>query len=80
MSERKEIPRESGRPDPQFTQKPTGHVIPGCCGYGPSDLSVESFKVPDCGVKAGGEFTTPFVLDERDQPTKPEGKRNRQGF
>ncbi len=82
MSEyRKEIPREQCRPDPSFTQTPTGHVIPKePYGVGHSDLDVDTFRVPDCGVKAGGQFTDPFFLDERDLPTTDEKKRNKQGF
>lgn len=82
MSEnRKEIPREQCRPDPTFNQKPTGHVVPTLHGISRSeDDSSMAFSVPDCGVKAGGQFSDPFFLDESDLPTKPEGKRNRQGF
>lgn len=84
MSEeyRKEIPREQCRPDPKFGMKPTGHVIPkDPYGYGPSacDDSME-FRVPDCGVKAGGEFSDPFFLDERDLPTPENQIKNKQGF
>jgi hypothetical protein len=34
----------------------------------------ESFSVPDCGVKAFGEFSSPAFADERDLPCgmKPE--------
>jgi hypothetical protein len=78
---RKEIPENPGRPDPSFGMKPTGHVIPELHGQKPSpDDGSLDFSVPDCGHKAGGQFSTPFVLDEEDLPTKPEGKRNRQGF
>jgi hypothetical protein len=38
------------------------------------------FKVPDCGVKAGGAFITPFVIDDEDLPTDCDCNRNRQGF
>ena len=79
---RKEIPRPEMRPDPTFNQKPTGHVIPTLHGYScaPDDPSM-AFDVPDCGVKAGGQFSDPFFLDEQDLPTPPENvKRNRQGF
>lgn len=79
--ERKEIPREQCRPDPVFNQKSTGHVIPSLHGFGPSaDDPSMAFRVPDCGTKSGGQFSEPFVLDERDLPTKEDGKRNRQGF
>jgi hypothetical protein len=73
---RKEIKPEECRPDPTFNQAPTGHKIPD--GRSPDDPAM-AFRVPDCGVKAGGEFITPFELDERDLPT-PDSKRNRQGF
>jgi len=74
---RHEIPREQCRPDPTFNQEPTGHKPPD--GRSKDDPSM-AFKVPDCGVKAGGEFSDPFFMDDEDLPTKPEGKRNRQGF
>ena len=78
---RKEIPRLQERPDPSFNQLPTGHVIPSLHGYGRSaDDPSMVFDVPDCGVKAGGQFSDPFFLDEADLPTKPDCKRNRQGF
>lgn len=78
---RKEIEREQCRPDPEFNQLPTGHVIPTLHGQGRSkDDPGMSFRVPDCGVKAGGQFSDPFFMDEEDEPTKPESKRNRQGF
>jgi hypothetical protein len=76
---RKEIPREQCRPDPTFNQLPTGHVIPSLHGYGrsPDDPSM-AFDVPDCGVKAGGQFSDSFFLDEEDLPMKPVSKRDRQ--
>jgi hypothetical protein len=74
---RKEVPREQCRPDPEFNQEPTGHIPPE--GRSPDDPSM-AFRVPDCGVKAGGEFITPFILDDEDLPTKPDCERNRQGF
>lgn len=74
---RKEIKREQYRPDPKFNQAPTGHKIPD--GRSPDDPGM-AFQVPDCGVKAGGEFIDPFYLDERDLPTTDESKRNKQGF
>lgn len=74
---RREIPSERCRPDPEFNQAPTGHKIPE--GRSPDDPAM-AFHVPDCGTKAGGQFSTPFVLDERDLPTKDEKIRNKQGF
>jgi len=78
---RKEIPCNSQRPDPEFNQAPTGHKVPD--GRSPDDKSM-AFHVPDCGVKAGGEFSYPFVIDNEDLPTpddnSPKNKRNRQGF
>jgi hypothetical protein len=78
---RKEIPREQCRPDPTFNQKPTGHVIPTQHGYSRSadDPSMD-FRVPDCGVKAGGQFSDPFFMDDRDLPTKQEDIQDKQGF
>ena len=70
---RKEIKDNSCRPCPEFNQAPTGHKIP--CGRSADDPGM-AFTVPDCGVKAGGEFMSPFVLDERDLP----GGKNNQGF
>ena len=63
---RKEIPREQLRPDPTFNQKPTGHKVPD--GRSADDPGM-AFQVPDCGVKAGGQFSDPFVLDELDLPS-----------
>jgi hypothetical protein len=74
---RKEIKREQYRPDPEFNQAPTGHKIPD--GRSKDDPGM-AFDVPDCGVKAGGQFIDPFVFDERDLPTTDESKRNKQGF
>jgi hypothetical protein len=80
-NDRKEVPREQLRPDPTFTRKPTGHVIPVLHGIGPSSCDEDPFKVPDCGVKAGGQFSDPFFMDDDDLPTPPDTyKRNRQGF
>lgn len=77
---RKEIPQDPQRPDPSFGMKPTGHIIPERYGQKPSaDDGSLDFNVPDCGHKAGGQFSTPFVLDEEDLPTKG-CDRNRQGF
>lgn len=70
---RKEIPVEEYRECPEFNQAPTGHKIPD--GRSADDPSM-AFNIPDCGVKAGGEFMSPFVLDDRDLPC---GK-NKQGF
>lgn len=78
---RNEIPRKEMRPDPTFTQKPTGHSIPSIGGFGPSaDDKNMSFNVPDCGVKAGGQFSDPFFMDDCDLPTPPKDIRNRHGF
>jgi hypothetical protein len=74
--DRKEIPEESCRPDPTFNQVPTGHKIPD--GRSADDPGM-AFKVHDCGVKAGGQFSTPFVLDEEDLPTDNDSK-TRQGY
>jgi hypothetical protein len=77
MDNRKEVPREQFRPDPTFNQKPTGHKVPD----GRSDDDSEmAFKVPDCGVKAGGQFIEPFIIDKEDLPTTDEKIRNKQGF
>jgi len=72
----KEIPNPPMRNQPEYNQAPTGHKIPD--GRSPDDPAM-AFEIPDCGTKAGGQFSTPFLLDERDLPTKDE-KRNRQGF
>jgi hypothetical protein len=77
MSERKEVPEHDCRPAQSFNQAPTGHKVPD--GRSADDPSM-AFTVPDCGVKAGGQFMTPFVLDERDLPTTDEDERNKQGF
>lgn len=78
---RKEIEREQIRPDPGFNQKPTGHIVPTIHGFSRSaDDPSMAFRVPDCGVKAGGQFSNPFFMDETDEPTKPDCARNRQGF
>ena len=78
---RKEIPENPGREDPKFGMKPTGHTIPTMHGYGPSaDDGSLDFRVQDCGHKAGGQFSTPFEMDEEDLPAKPDCARNRQGF
>ena len=61
---RKEIPENSQRPDPEFNQAPTGHKT---SGRSPDDPSM-AFRIPDCGVKSGGQFMSPFVLDEDDLP------------
>ena len=74
---RKEIPCNPQRPDPQFNQAPTGHKIPE---QRSADDPSMAFHVPDCGTKAGGEFSHPFFLDDEDLPTKDESKRNKQGF
>jgi hypothetical protein len=73
---RKEVSPINGRPDPTFNQAPTGHRIPE--GRSVDDPNM-AFDVPDCGVKAGGEFSTPYIIDNEDLPT-PDSKRNRQGF
>jgi hypothetical protein len=62
---RKEIKPEECRPCPTFNQAPTGHKIPDKRSKDDPSMAV---YVPDCGVKAGGEFMTPFVLDEDDLP------------
>lgn len=74
--QRKTIPAEEYRPNPEFNQAPTGHKIPD--GRSPDDAGM-AFHVPDCGTKAGGQFITPFVIDERDLPTEDD-ERNQQGF
>lgn len=77
MSERKEISSSQERQQPRYNQAPTGHKIPE--GRSPDDPNM-SFEIPDCGVKAGGEFMHPFVIDTRDLPTPEGNKKNRQGF
>lgn len=77
MSRRHEIPDAPERSQPEYNQAPTGHRIPE--GRSPDDPAM-AFRIPDCGTKAGGEFITPFVLDERDLPTTDERIRNKQGF
>lgn len=72
---RKEIEPEVGRPCPEFNQAPTGHKIP--VGRSADDPAM-AFHVPDCGGKAGGQFSTPFVLDERDLPGEHD-ERNKTG-
>lgn len=62
---RNEVPENKQRECPIFNQAPTGHKIPD--GRSADDPSM-AFRVPDCGVKAGGQFSTPFVLDEEDLP------------
>ena len=78
---RKEIKPEDLRPCPEFNQAPTGHKVPD--GRSKDDPSM-AFHVPDCGNKAGGQFITPFVIDNEDLPTPDDesrkNKRNRQGF
>jgi hypothetical protein len=66
---RKEIPKESCRPDPTFNQAPTGHKIPD--GRSADDPAM-AFKVPDCGTTGFGQFSTPFAADERDLPCSDE--------
>lgn len=74
--QRKEIPAPEFRPDPTFNQAPTGHAIPK--GRSADDPAMV-FQVPDCGTKAGGQFSTPFVIDERDLPSTEDSK-TRQGY
>lgn len=74
--QRKEVSEPQCRPNPEFNQAPTGHKIPD--GRSPDDPNM-AFKVHDCGVKAGGQFITPFVLDERDLPSL-EDQKTRQGY
>jgi hypothetical protein len=73
---RKEIPENSQRPCPTFNQAPTGHKIPD--GRSADDPAM-AFRVPDCGVKAGGQFITPFDLDTDDLPSTDDMK-TRQGY
>lgn len=73
---RKEIDEHECRPNPTFNQCPTGHKPPA--GRSPDDPGM-AFTVPDCGVKAGGEFMSPFVLDDRDLPSDDDYK-NKQGY
>jgi hypothetical protein len=62
---RNEIKPNDQRPCSTFNQAPTGHKIPD--GRSADDPSMD-FSVPDCGVKAGGQFITPFILDDEDLP------------
>lgn len=62
---RKEIPNPPERSQRTYNQAPTGHKIPE--GRSPDDPSM-NFAIPDCGTKAGGQFITPFVLDDEDLP------------
>jgi hypothetical protein len=69
---RKEIPNPPERSERTFNQAPTGHKIPD--GRSPDDPSM-AFTIPDCATKAGGEFMTPFVLDEEDLPCEKDKGR-----
>jgi len=73
---RQEIKPEECRPCPEFNQAPTGHKIPD--GRSADDPNM-SFHVPDCGNKAGGQFSYPYVLDDRDLPSLEDSK-TRQGY
>jgi hypothetical protein len=74
---RHEIPETDLRDNPgqEFNQAPTGHKIPD--GRSADDPAM-AFKTHDCGTKAGGQFITPFNLDERDLPC--DGDKTRQGY
>jgi hypothetical protein len=71
---RNEVKPNDQRPCPEFNQAPTGHIT---SGRSPDDPSM-AFRVPDCGVKAGGQFSSPFFMDDEDLPCS--GGHNNQGF
>ena len=75
MADRKEVPEDEQRSSRTFNLAPTGHKVPE--GRSPDDPSM-AFRIPDCGVKAGGQFMSPFVSDPEDLPNEDDCK-NHQG-
>ncbi len=75
---RKEIKDHDMRPGDTFNQAPTGHKIPE---QRSKDDPAMAFKLPDCGVRAYGEFMHPLVADLEvvpDEYNKDEDKGNNQ--